>query len=91
MILDKQKHNNAVNLYLDLLKKALTNTIYTTEPREESEATFVRGFIDHYIQGSAISMLPLARLDNLQFCIDEVLKNAVPGDLIAQVPDVSLS
>ena len=82
MILDKQKHNNAVNLYLDLLKKALTNTIYTTEPREESEATFVRGFIDHYIQGSAISMLPLARLDNLQFCIDEVLKNAVPGDLI---------
>ena len=27
-------------------------------------------------------MLPLARLDNLQFCIDDVLANDVPGDLI---------
>ena len=82
MSTDNCKKDNAVDLYLDLLKKSLTNTIYTTEPKEESEATFVRGFIDHYIQGTAISMLPLARLDSLQFCIDDVLKNGVPGDLI---------
>ena len=82
MVTDQQRNDAATGLYLDLLKKTLTNTIYTTEPGEESEATFVRGFIDHYIQGSAISMLPLARLDNLQFCIDDVLKNGVPGDLI---------
>ena len=82
MVIDQQEHETAVDLYLDLLKKSLTNTIYTTEPKEESEATFVRGFIDHYIQGTAISMLPLARLDSLQFCIDDVLKNGVPGDLI---------
>ena len=82
MVVDKHKHDNAVDLYLDLLKKALTNTIYTAEPGEESEATFVRGFIDHYIQGSAISMLPLARLDSLQSCIDDVLRKGVPGDLI---------
>jgi Macrocin-O-methyltransferase (TylF) len=82
MSTDNRKDDSAVGLYLDLLKKTLTNTIYTVEPGEESEATFVRGFIDHYVQGSAISMLPLARLDNLQFCIDEVLKNGVPGDLI---------
>jgi hypothetical protein len=82
MLSDKLKDRSAANLYLDLLKKTLTNTIYKTEPGEESEATFVRGFIDHYIQGSAISMLPLARLDNLQFCIDDVLTNDVPGDLI---------
>ena len=77
-----QKDDHAVGLYLDLLKKTLTNTIYKTEPGEESEATFVRGFIDHYIQGTAISMLPMARLDSLQFCIDDVLKNGIPGDLI---------
>ncbi len=82
MVIEQQERDTAVNLYLDLLKKALTNTIYTMEPQEESEATFVRGFIDHYIQGTAISMLPLARLDSLQFCIDDVLKNGVPGDLI---------
>ena len=77
-----QKDESAVGLYLDLLKKTLTNTIYAREPGEESEATLVRGFIDHYIQGSAISMLPLVRLNNLQFCIDDVLANKVPGDLI---------
>jgi O-methyltransferase len=82
MVIDQQERETEVDLYLDLLKRSLTNTIYTTEPKEESEATFVRGFIDHYIQGTAISMLPLARLDSLQFCIDDVLKNGVPGDLI---------
>jgi O-methyltransferase len=77
-----RKDYSAADLYLDLLKKVLTNTIYTVEPGEESEATFVRRFIDHYIQGTAISMLPLGRLDNLQFCIDRVLRDRVPGDLI---------
>jgi hypothetical protein len=76
------KDESAVGLYLDLLKKTLTNTIYAREPGEESEATSVRGFIDHYVRGPAISMLPLARLNNLQFCIDDVLANKVPGDLI---------
>ena len=39
-------------------------------------------FIKHYIQGRAISMLPLARLDNLKACIDAVLANNIPGDMI---------
>ena len=82
MAFDQQGSDGPGGLYLELLKKTLTNTIYKTEPGEESEAIFVRGFIDHYIQGTAISMLPMARLDNLQFCIDNVLKNGVPGDFI---------
>jgi hypothetical protein len=53
-----QKDDHAVGLYLDWFKKTLTNTIYKTEPGEVSEASFVRGLIDHYIQGAAISMLP---------------------------------
>ena len=82
MVAKKLTNDGPVELYLDLLKKALTNTIYTAEPSEDSKSAFVRGFIDHYIQGSAVSMLPLARLDNLQACIDDVLKSGVPGDLI---------
>ena len=36
----KRKDNSAVGLYLDLLKKTLTNTIYTAEPGDESDAIF---------------------------------------------------
>jgi hypothetical protein len=48
----------------------------------ESEITFLRDFIAHYIKGPAVSMLPIARFDNLQFCILDVISNNVPGDLI---------
>ena len=71
-------------LYLDLLKKTLTNTIFDIEPDvdQKNEAAFVSAFLRHYINGPAISMLPIARLDNLQNCIEDVVKSNVPGDLI---------
>jgi hypothetical protein len=74
----------AADLYLDLLKKSLTNTIYTVEPdkNQENEVLFTHSFIHHYIKGPAISMLPLARFDNLQSCIADVVAANVPGDLI---------
>jgi len=74
----------AVGLYLDLLKKSLTNTLYAVEPdtNQESEMRFVHSFIQHYIKGPAVSMLPLARFDNLQSCIANVVAANVPGNLI---------
>ena len=71
-------------LYLDLLKRALTNTIFKQEPLvgQDNELRFVREFDKHYMNGPAVSMLPLARLDNLQFCMEDVLKRGVPGDFI---------
>lgn len=74
----------AIDLYLDLLKKSLTNNIFADEPHEylENRERFLDGFIRHYIKGPSVSMLPLARLDSLQICIAEVLRNQVPGDLI---------
>lgn len=70
-------------LYLDLLKRTLTNTLFLDEPDpEQSPAQFWTGFIGHYIQGPAISMLPLARFNQLQDCIGHVLQDSVPGDLI---------
>jgi hypothetical protein len=80
----KQNDNNSVALYLDLLKKSLTNTLYVVEPdtNQESETRFVHSFIHHYIKGPAVSMLPLARFDNLQACIADVLTSNIPGDFI---------
>ena len=73
-----------MRMYLDLLKRSLTGTMYGAEPdaNNESEATFWRDFIEHYIKGPAISMLPIARFDNLQTCIADVIADEVPGDLI---------
>ena len=41
-------------LYLGLLKRSLTNTLYKLEPDtdQESEAEFVHEFIQHYIKGT---------------------------------------
>jgi hypothetical protein len=71
-------------LYLDLLKKSLTATLFTSEPDhdQESQAQFLRGFVSHYIRGTALTMLPMVRLNHLQTCIADVLRRAVPGDFI---------
>jgi hypothetical protein len=74
----------SANLYLDLLKRVLTDTLFNREPDLENEtpSRFLIGFVDHYIKGGAISMLPIVRFDNLQHCIRDVIERGVPGDLI---------
>jgi Macrocin-O-methyltransferase (TylF) len=71
-------------LYLDLLKRSLTNTLFAEEPdaAEGSTPRYVEAAISHYQQGPAVSMLPLARFDNLQQCITTVLADQVDGDLV---------
>ncbi|MDE8343837.1 MAG: macrocin O-methyltransferase [Acidocella sp.] len=71
-------------LYFDLLKKSLTNTLYGHEPDadDQNQARFLQGFVTHYIKGAAVSMLPLARFDNLERCIATVLADGVAGDFI---------
>ncbi len=61
------------DLYLDLMKRCLTDGIYG----EDRGRTLPRSnpSIAHTLVG-------LERLDNLRFCIEDVLKNEVPGDLI---------
>jgi len=70
-------------LYLDLLKKSLTDTLFNQEPNaDDSQDRFIPDFVQHYIRGAAITMLPIVRLDNLQHCVETVIKDSIPGDLI---------
>jgi hypothetical protein len=76
--------STGAELYLNLLKRSLTNTIFEPEPNpaEEMPARYVQAAIKHYQQSAAVSMLPLVRLDNLEFCIRSVVQDGVPGDLV---------
>lgn len=77
--------NNPKALYLDLMKKCLTNTIYRDHgyvKRQISEFD-----IDVRQQGKdwptvAHTMIGVKRLDNLQSCVEDVIAQGVPGDLI---------
>lgn len=74
---------DAAGLYLDLLKKSLTDTLSAAEPDVNAgHARFALDFLNHYIRGRAVTMLPRARLDQLQACTEDVLRRGVPGDLL---------
>ncbi len=76
--------NPAASMYLDLLKRTLTNTLFSPEPDADAadRVRFVQEFVRHYLKRGALSMLPLARFNNLQDCVLRVLQDGVPGDLI---------
>jgi hypothetical protein len=73
----------SADLYLDLLKRSLTNTIFETEPNiDDDEFRFTMRRVEHYVNSYAVSMIPLARFDNIRNCIDDILRDGTPGDLI---------
>ncbi|MFD0930363.1 TylF/MycF family methyltransferase [Methylophilus glucosoxydans] len=93
-------------LYVDLLKKALTNWIHGHEefikvdlaPRKAYFAKWILPENTFLVKpqkfdekkresgldwpGMAHTMIGLKRLSNIQFCIEQVIKNDVPGDFI---------
>ena len=73
-------------LYLDLMKRVLTNVVYRDAPVAwfEGEPAFV---MTHPERGAlwpniAHTMVSRERLDNVQFCLEQVLADGVPGDFI---------
>lgn len=62
---------SASALYLDLMKNSLKHTIYD-EPQLEGGIW----------PSTAHTMIGFQSLDNLQFCVEDVLANDVPGDFI---------
>jgi hypothetical protein len=75
--------DTSADMYLDLLKRSLTNTIFQDEPdTNDDEFRFVMQFAAHYMNSYAVSMITLARFDNIKNCIENIIRNNVPGDLI---------
>lgn len=72
------------HLYLSLLARTLTNTLFDAEPdsSEVDEFRYVNDFLDHYINGPAISMLPMCRMENIFRCVNTAIETGVPGDLV---------
>jgi Macrocin-O-methyltransferase (TylF) len=75
-------------LYLDLLKRCLTRSIFpermTYDPSSKEQVPFDSGL---RAEGrdwpeQAETMIGLRRLDNLQACVIDVVERGVPGDLI---------
>lgn len=76
-------NNTPIHLYLDLLKRSLTNTIFHPEPDiDDDEFRYAHDFAGHYINSDAVSMIPHARIDNIRHCIEDILCNGTPGDFI---------
>lgn len=78
----------ARDLYLDLLKKTLTGVVYEDAPSDR--APFMQGTefdMERRTNGvdwpqNAHTMIGLRRMDNLRACVETVIADDVPGDLI---------
>ncbi|MGA6163598.1 TylF/MycF family methyltransferase [Amycolatopsis magusensis] len=74
-------------LYLDLMKKVLTNVIYA-DPAQAADWYDGSGYEPEKRENgldwptTAHTMVGLKRLDNLQFCVERVLVDEVPGDFV---------
>ena len=78
---------NAIDLYLDLMKKVLANTIYedapipaSWAPANEYDELNRRLGVDW--PSVAHTMIGIRRLENVESCVATVLKDDIPGDFI---------
>jgi len=100
-----ERHVDTVEMYLELMKRCLTNTLYDAPdlvplgPRSAIERLVVSAFrswgitlarakpADDRARGldknpNAHTMIGLERLGNIQSCVEQILQDGVPGDLI---------
>lgn len=72
-------------LYLDLMKKCLANTIYedgSIQPGTPSRYDPKNREYGLDWPTIAHTMIGMKRLDNLQYCVESILNDNIPGDLI---------
>jgi len=89
VLLSSMIHVEAKSLYLDLMKKCLINSIYQDKSTYwPGHALVQAGYqqADREVgldwPSVAHTMIGRKRLDNVQFCLEDVLKNNIPGDVI---------
>lgn len=73
--------NNDSGLYLDLMKKCLLNTIYK-DPAINSVYNENNRLNGLDWPKTAHTMIGLKQLNNIQFCIEDTLKNNISGDFV---------
>ncbi len=94
------EHSGARDLYIDLLRRSVSNTIYDNDmdmsigkyevnPETGKLKSTQAGPMDaqqKYLGAvwptHAHTMMGMPRLNNLQFCVETVLKDGIPGDFI---------
>jgi O-methyltransferase len=77
----------ATDRYLSLLKRCLTRTLFPDQILDWDRRTILPFDPTRRADGSdwptdALTMVGMARLDNLQMCIETALRDGVPGDLM---------
>ncbi|MEM9283670.1 MAG: TylF/MycF/NovP-related O-methyltransferase, partial [Verrucomicrobiota bacterium] len=80
------------HLYLDLMKRAVTNILYEDTPLcrfspDEEPELMARFDLEQRVEGAdaptlAHTMIGIRRIENLQSCIEKVIENNIPGDLV---------
>lgn len=97
---DRRIDRDGAKLYLDLLKKCVSNSIYdddfdlmrgkiAVDPKTGNYASVEPAPVDARAKyygriwpSRAHTMIGIPRLDNIQYCVEQVLEDSVPGDLI---------
>jgi hypothetical protein len=79
-------------LYIDVVKRTVSNIIYEDAPLgfydNQKTPQLARHFslkrrvLGEDMPSAAHTMIGIQRLNNLQFCVEDVLRNNVPGDLV---------
>jgi O-methyltransferase len=64
-------------MYLDLTKRALTDLLYETDPNIVYQRLIGKDW-----PSRAVTMVGIKRLDNIQACAEDVLRNDIPGDFL---------
>lgn len=77
---EEPSFKTAKDLYFDVMKRALTNWIYGAFEKPPMKPRL--RFEGRDNAPTAYTVIGMTRLNNLQFCVEDVLKNNIPGDLI---------
>ena len=78
---DSEKQD-ARTLYLDLMKRCLLNLIYSEHEQRLKPFDMQQRIEGREWPAMAQTMIGWKRLENLQTCIEDILKQGTPGDLI---------
>ncbi len=83
---------NGRSLYLDLVKRAVCNILYedlpdifydhNRRPMLATDFDLTRRVWGEDLPSAAHTMVGVKRLENVQHCIEEILREKVPGDLV---------